>query len=177
MNTESITAIATTQTFRNPSGATPASSLPAVTTEPTIIATSREPLRIAGEQVYRLPPLSVPGADADIDTIRHSDSVLLFVDRAQHQQHDFALTPEVAGSVAQLCVRLDGIPFALELAAALLSRCSIDEINAGLRFRFDLLTEGSRTALPRQQTLRATLDWSFHLLSDEERKVLRRAWV
>src|SRR5205823_704641 len=75
--------------------------------EPAVLATSREPLRIGGEQVYRLPALSVPRADADIDSIRQSDSVLLFVDRAQHQQHDFAMTPEEAGSVAQLCIRLD----------------------------------------------------------------------
>ncbi|HTL50930.1 MAG TPA: winged helix-turn-helix domain-containing protein [Steroidobacteraceae bacterium] len=145
--------------------------------EPTILATSREPLRIAGEQLYRLQALSLPGASADFEDIRHSESVLLFVDRAQHMQHDFTLTPEAAPTVAQLCVRLDGIPMALELAAALASTSSIEDIDAGLQFRFDLLTQGSRTALPRQQTLRATLDWSFDLLSDEERQVLRRACV
>ena len=145
--------------------------------EPTILATSREPLRIGGEQVYRLQALSLPQAGADVESIRHAESVLLFVDRAQHELHDFALTPEVAGSVSELCVRLDGIPLALELAAALVSTCSISEINAGLRNHFNLKTEGSRTALPRQRTLHATLDWSFDLLSIQERKVLRRASV
>jgi tetratricopeptide (TPR) repeat protein len=109
-----------------------------------------------------------------VDSIRQSDAVLLFVDRAQHQQSDFALTPALAPAVAQLCIRLDGIPFALELAAALVYAHSIDEINARLNDRFNLLTDGSRTALPRQQTLRATLDWSHGLLSEAERKVLHR---
>jgi predicted ATPase len=145
--------------------------------EPTILATSREPLRIGGEQIYRLPTLSMPALDADAAAIRQSDSALLFVDRAQHQQHDFALTPELTSAVARLCIRLDGIPFALELAAALVPSYSIDEINARLDDRFNLLTEGNRTALPRQQTLRATLDWSFELLSDEEQKMLRRVSI
>jgi predicted ATPase/DNA-binding winged helix-turn-helix (wHTH) protein len=145
--------------------------------EPTILATSREPLRIGGEQVYRLPTLALPAADAEVESIRQSDSVLLFVDRAQHQQHDFALTPERASTVARLCVRLDGIPLALEFAAALVPTYSVDQIDARLDDRFNLLTQGSRTSLPRQQTLRATLDWSFELLSEEEQKVLRRASV
>lgn len=142
--------------------------------EPAILATSREPLHIGGEQVYRLPTLSLPDPAANMESIRQSDAVLLFVDRAQHQQHDFALTPALASTVAQVSIRLDGIPFALELAAALVHAYSIDEINARLDDRFNLLTEGSRTALPRQQTLRATLDWSHDLLSEPERKVLRR---
>ncbi len=142
--------------------------------EPTIIATSREPLRIGGEQIYRLPTLSLPDPAANAESIRQSDAVLLFVDRAQHQQPEFALTAALAPAVAQLCVRLDGIPFALELAAALVQAHSIDEINARLDDRFDLLMDGSRTALPRQQTLRATLDWSHGLLSAPERRVLRR---
>jgi predicted ATPase/DNA-binding winged helix-turn-helix (wHTH) protein len=142
--------------------------------EPTIIATSREPLRIGGEQIYRLPSLSLPDSAANVESIRQSDAVLLFVDRAQHQQPDFALSAALAPAVAQLCVRLDGIPFALELAAALVHVYSIDEINARLDDRFNLLLNGSRTALPRQQTLRATLDWSHGLLSEPERLVLRR---
>jgi len=142
--------------------------------EPTIIATSREPLRIGGEQIYRLPTLSLPDAAAGVESIRQSDAVLLFVDRAQHQQPEFALTAALAPAVAQLCIRLDGIPFALELAAALVHAHAIDEINARLDDRFNLLLDGSRTALPRQQTLRATLDWSHGLLSEPERRVLRR---
>src|SRR5205807_2262535 len=98
----------------------------------TILATSREPLRIGDEQVYRLSTLSVPDSDADSETIRQSDSVLLFVNRAQQQQHEFSLTPASARSVARLCARLDGIPFALELAAALVPTYTIDEINARL---------------------------------------------
>jgi predicted ATPase len=142
--------------------------------EPTIIATSREPLRIGGEQIYRLPTLSLPDPAANVESIRQADAVLLFVDRAQHQQPDFALSAALAPAVAQLCVRLDGIPFALELAAALVHAYSIDEINARLDDRFNLLLDGSRTALPRQQTLRATLDWSHDLLTESERRVLRR---
>jgi predicted ATPase/DNA-binding winged helix-turn-helix (wHTH) protein len=143
-------------------------------TEPAIIATSREPLRIGGEQVYRLPPLSLPDVAADVESIRQSDAVLLFVDRAQHQWPDFALTAALTPAVGQLCIRLDGIPFALELAAALVPMYSPEQIGARLDDRFDLLTGGSRTALPRQQTLRATLDWSHGLLSEAERRVLRR---
>lgn len=142
--------------------------------EPTIIATSREPLRIGGEQIYRLPTLSLPDPAASVESIRQADAVLLFVDRAQHQRPEFALTAALAPAVAQLCIRLDGIPFALELAAALVHTYSIDEINARLDDRFNLLLDGSRTALPRQQTLRATLDWSHGLLSQPERQVLRR---
>ncbi len=142
--------------------------------EPTIIATSREPLRIGGEQIYRLSTLSLPDSSANMESIRQSDSVMLFVDRAQHQRPEFALTAALTPAVAQLCIRLDGIPFALELAAALVHTHSIEEINARLDDRFNLLMDGSRTALPRQQTLRATLDWSYGLLSEPERRVLRR---
>jgi predicted ATPase/DNA-binding winged helix-turn-helix (wHTH) protein len=142
--------------------------------EPTIIATSREPLRISGEQIYRLPTLSLPDAVATVESVRRSDAVLLFVDRAQHQQPEFTLTLALAPAVGQLCIRLDGIPFALELAAALVPTYSLEQIIARLDDRFNLLTDGSRTALPRQQTLRATLDWSHGLLSDAERRVLRR---
>ena len=140
----------------------------------TIIATSREPLRIDGEQIYRLSTLSVPDPAASAELIGQSEAVLLFVDRALLQQHDFALTTVAAPLVAQVCVRLDGIPFAIELAAALMDAHSIEDINAGLDDRFRLLTEGNRTALPRQKTLRATLDWSHELLSQGERALLRR---
>jgi predicted ATPase len=145
--------------------------------EPTIVATSRESLRVPGEQIYRLPPLSLPGSDGAFESIRKSEAVQLFVDRAQHQQHDFALTVEGAAGVAELCVRLDGLPLALELAAAHVHTLAIDEINARLDDRFRLLTAGSRSALPRQKTLQGTLDWSFGLLSELERVVLRRIAV
>ena len=145
--------------------------------EPTIVATSREPLRIGGEQVLRLAALSLPDPAADANAMRDSEAVLLFVDRAQHQQPDFALTDALAPAVAQLCIRLDGIPFALELAASLVRTYSVSEINARLGDRFDLLAEGSRTAMPRQRTLRATLDWSYGLLGDDERKLLRRVAI
>ena len=145
--------------------------------EPTIIATSREPLRIEGEQIYRLSSLSLPDTTADLESLRRSEAVQLFVDRAQHQQQDFALTIDRAISVANLCRRLDGIPLALELAAAGLHSLSIEEIYSRLDDRFGLLTAGSRTALPRHQTLHATLDWSHDLLREAERKVLRRLAV
>jgi predicted ATPase len=144
---------------------------------PAIVATSREPLRVEGEQVYWLQPLPLPDARAHWDEIRKADAVALFVDRAQHQEPAFALSEAIADDVARLCVRLDGIPLALELAAPLVHSYSIDEINARLAHRFDALTVGRRTALPHQQTLRATLDWSYDVLSDGERKVLQRLSV
>ena len=142
--------------------------------EPTILATSREPLRVAGEQTYPLPTLSLPDPTASAEMMRSSEAVQLFVERAQRQQPDFGLTIDRAPAVAQLCIHLDGIPLALELAAARIRSLSIEQINARLDHRFRLLTSGTRTALPRQQTLRATLDWSFDLLAEQERTVLRR---
>ena len=103
-----------------------------------------------------------------------SEAVQLFIDRAQRQQPEFALTAAGASAVAQLCIHLDGIPLALELAAARIHALSVEQINARLDDRFKLLTEGSRTAMPRQQTLLGTLDWSHGLLAEQERKVLRR---
>jgi predicted ATPase/DNA-binding winged helix-turn-helix (wHTH) protein len=143
----------------------------------TIIATSREPLRTAGEQIYPMQPLSLPGSSTDAESVGRSEAVQLFVERAQRQLPDFALTAAQAPAVAELCIHLDGIPLALELAAARLRSLSIEQINARLNDRFKLLTSGTRTALPRQQTLRATLDWSYDLLTDGERAVLRRLAV
>jgi predicted ATPase/DNA-binding winged helix-turn-helix (wHTH) protein len=140
----------------------------------TIIATSREPLRVTGEQMYSLPTLSLPDPAADAETVGRSEAVRLFMERAQRQQPGFALTPARALVVAELCIHLDGIPLALELAAARIRSLSVEQIHARLDNRFRLLTSGGRTALPRQQTLRATLDWSFDLLVEEERVVLRR---
>ena len=140
----------------------------------TIIATSREALRVTGEQIYPLQPLSLPERDAVAEKMVRSEAVQLFVERARDQLPDFALTAERAPAVAALCVHLDGIPLALELAAARARSLSIDQINARLGDRFRLLTRGSRSALPHQQTLRATLDWSGDLLTEHERTVLRR---
>ncbi len=139
----------------------------------TIVATSREPLRVAGEQIYPLQPLSLPDPLRP-DTIIASEAVQLFVERAQRQQPGFDLTVAHAPHVAQLCIHLDGIPLALELAAARVRSLSVEQILARIGDRFRLLTAGSRIALPHQQTLRATFDWSFDFLAQDERTVLRR---
>jgi predicted ATPase/DNA-binding winged helix-turn-helix (wHTH) protein len=143
----------------------------------TIIATSREPLRVAGEQVYSLQPLSLPRLGSSIDAIQCSEAVQLLVERVRRQLLDFELTADRAPVVAELCIHLDGIPLALELAAARARSLSIEQINARLGNRFRLLTSGARGALPRQQTLRATFDWSYDLLAEDERIVLRRLAV
>jgi predicted ATPase len=141
---------------------------------PTIIATSREPLHVPGEPTYPLPTLSLPEPSAHAEAVARSEAVQLFVERVQRQLPDFALTAARAPAVAALCIHLDGIPLALELAAARVRSLSIEQINARLHDRFKLLTGGTRSALPRQQTLRATFDWSFDLLAEQERAVLRR---
>ncbi len=141
---------------------------------PTIIATSREPLQLSGEQTYSLPTLSLPDPAASVEMMGRSEAVQLFVERARRQQFDFELSAARAPTIAQVCIHLDGIPLALELAAARIRSLSIEQINARLDDRFRLLTGGPRAALPRQQTLRATLDWSFDLLTEHERTVLRR---
>jgi predicted ATPase len=140
----------------------------------TIIATSREPLDVAGEQTYPLQTLSLPEPSASAEAVGRSEAVQLFVERARRQLPDFELTAARAPAVAQLCIHLDGIPLALELAAARIRSLSIEQINARLHDRFKLLTGGNRMALPRQHTLRATLDWSYDLLAEDERTVLRR---
>jgi predicted ATPase/class 3 adenylate cyclase len=143
-----------------------------------ILATSREPLGIDGEHVYRVPSLSLPPGEAEgVDAIVVSDAVRLFLDRAQAQDPGFLLDEASAPLVASVCRRLDGIPLALELAAARLSSMSLQQVSDRLDQRFRLLTGGSRNAMPRQQTLQATVDWSFELLTDPEREVLRRLSV
>jgi len=143
-----------------------------------ILATSREPLGIDGEHVYRVPSLSLPRAEAEgADDIAASDAVRLFVQRAQVQDPGFVLDDASALLVASVCRRLDGIPLALELAAARLSSMSLQQVGDRLDQRFRLLTGGSRNAMPRQQTLQATVDWSFGLLTTPERDVLRRLSV
>ena len=142
------------------------------------LVTSREPLGIGGERVYRVPSLSLPTADADsAEDLAGSDAVLLFAERARAHQPDFVIDEQAAPLAATICRRLDGIPLALELAAARLSSMSLEQIAARLDQRFRLLTGGSRNAMPRQQTLQATVDWSFSLLTQPERNVLTRLSV
>ena len=144
----------------------------------SLLVTSREPLGIGGEHVFRVPPLAVPPADlAAPGRLAAFESVQLFTERAVMYRRGFALDAANAAAVAALCVRLDGIPLALELAAARLGSLSVPEISSRLDQRFRLLTGGSRTALPRHQTLRALIDWSYDLLNPEEQIVLDRLSV
>jgi predicted ATPase len=143
----------------------------------SILATSREPLGIPGEQVFRVPSLSVPATSGTNGDASTSEAVQLFIDRARQQVPDFEPTGQIAVAMASICRQLDGIPLALELAAASLRRLSAVEIAERLDNRFRLLTGGSRTAMPRQQTLRATVDWSFELLNSAEQRTLSRLSV
>jgi predicted ATPase/class 3 adenylate cyclase len=143
-----------------------------------VLATSREPLGIDGEHVYRVPSLSLPPGEVDaVDDVAASDAVRLFVDRARAHDSAFVLDDPAAPLVALVCRRLDGIPLALELAAARLSSMSLQQVSDRLDQRFRLLTGGSRNAMPRQQTLQAAVDWSFGLLSRPERATLTRLSV
>ena len=143
-----------------------------------VLATSREPLGIEGERVYRVPSLSLPPGEVDTaDDVAASDAVRLFVDRARAHDPGFVLDDPAAPLVASVCRRLDGIPLALELAAARLSSMSLQQISERLDQRFRLLTGGSRNAMPRQQTLQAAVDWSFGLLTQPERETARRLSV
>ena len=143
-----------------------------------LLVTSREPLGVGGEHVFRLGSLAVPPADlAAPDRLAAVESVQLFVQRAAMYRQDFALDEANAAAVAAVCVRLDGIPLALELAAARLGSLSVSEISSRLDQRFRLLTGGSRTAPSRHQTLRALIDWSYDLLNPAERIVADRLSV
>jgi predicted ATPase/class 3 adenylate cyclase len=144
-----------------------------------ILASSREPIRVAGETTYPVPALGVPPAPRtlDPDTLNNYESIGLFVDRAVAVAPDFQLTRDNAAAIVDICRRLDGIPLAIELAAARVRVLSVDNIAARLGDRFRLLTRGDRTALPRQQTLRALIDWSYDLLTEGERALLRRLGV
>ncbi len=144
-----------------------------------VIATSREPLAIQGEQVYRVPSLSTPDPKKkeSLEVLNQYEAVRLFIDRAVLAQPAFQVTNENAPAVAQICHRLDGIPLALELAAARVRAMPVETIASRLDDRFRLLTGGSRTALPRQQTLRAAIDWSYGLLDEKEKTLLRRLSV
>ena len=141
-----------------------------------ILVTGREALFIGGETTLQIPSLSLPGK-ATPDAVANSEAVQLFLARAQAVRPDFALTPDNAPALAEVVRRLDGIPLALELAAARLRMMSVEQIAARLNDRFRLLTGGRRTALPRQQTLQALIDWSWNLLDEREHVLLRRLSV
>jgi predicted ATPase/class 3 adenylate cyclase/DNA-binding CsgD family transcriptional regulator len=143
-----------------------------------LLVTSREPLGISGERVFLAPGLAVPPAGlAAPDQLAAFESVQLFAEHASMYRRGFIVDDANAAAVAAICVRLDGIPLALELAAARLGSLSVPEISARLDQRFTLLTTGNRTALPRHQTLRALIDWSYDLLSAGERIVFERLSV
>jgi predicted ATPase len=144
-----------------------------------ILATSREALRIAGEIPYRVPSLDVPKPDnkAGIDALANVESMQLFIERAEAILPGFAIGAENVIGIAQICQRLDGIPLAIELAAALVNMLTVEQILKRLDDRFNILTRGSRATLPRHQTLRATIEWSYDLLSELERILFRRLAV
>jgi len=143
----------------------------------TLLATSREPLGIDGELVHRVPSLVTPADGDDADAIVNTEAVRLFADRATQQGIPLAWDERTAGVVGRICRRLDGIPLAIELAAARLRVMPVAELDARLDRRLSLLTGGSRAALPRQRTLRALVDWSWELLNAAERQVLARLSV
>jgi predicted ATPase/DNA-binding CsgD family transcriptional regulator len=142
-----------------------------------LLATSREPLGIDGERVYRIPSMATPADGDDAGAIRASEAVRLFEDRAAAQGVRLDWDEPAAAVTGRICRRLDGIPLAIELAAARLRVMSAAALEARLNERFALLTGGSRAALPRQRTLRAMVDWSWELLNPHERAVLARLSV
>ena len=143
-----------------------------------VIATSREPLRVAAEVVWQVPPLGLPPANQhSLDRLRGYDSIRLFSERASAAAPSFVLGPANIDSVAAICRALDGLPLAIELAAAWVRVLSVEQIAARLDHRLALLTSGDRTVPARQQTLRATFDWSYDLLSEPEQILLARLSV
>ncbi len=152
-----------------------------------ILATSRQSLGVPGEVAWRVPTLSVtptdspgvgpPAAEALRSLLLSSEANQLFIERAREVEPGFQPTPTELATIAQLCRRLDGIPLAIELAAPRVRAMSVEQLATRLDDRFRLLTGGSRVALPQHQTLRATMDWSYHLLSPEEQQMLSRLSV
>jgi predicted ATPase/DNA-binding SARP family transcriptional activator len=142
----------------------------------SILATSREALRVSGEVTYRLPSLGIPNPDIEpaIDTVVKTESVRLFTARAAIASPGFAISQQNALAIAQICQRLDGIPLAIELAAARTNVLTVEQTLKRLDDQFTLLTSGLRSALPRHQTLRATIDWSYKLLSKQEQLLFGR---
>jgi predicted ATPase/DNA-binding winged helix-turn-helix (wHTH) protein len=143
----------------------------------TILATSREILKIEGEYVYRVPPLDVPSPDEEPGNILSHSAVQLFIATTTALHSDFSPNGENLATIAAICRRLDGIPLAIDLAATRVATLGLQEVAAGLDNRLGMLTGGRRTALPRHQTMRATLDWSYELLPEPERLVMRRLAV
>jgi len=144
-----------------------------------ILASSLEALGVAGEQTYRVPSLSLPDRNhrQTAETLSACESARLFINRALLVRTGFHVTDQNAPALASICCHLDGIPLAIELAAARVRTLSVEEIEGKLDQRFRLLTEGSRTALPRHQTLRALIDWSYELLNAPEQRLLQRLSV
>jgi predicted ATPase/DNA-binding NarL/FixJ family response regulator len=145
-----------------------------------VIATSREPLRVRGETVWRVPPLALPApaaAELGAGELARHEAIRLFADRAAAVRPGFALDAGNSAAVLRLCRMLDGMPLAIELAAARVGALSVEQIAARLGDRFQLLASGDRTAPPRQQTLRAAVDWSYELLTEPEQVLLRRLAV
>lgn len=147
--------------------------------EMRVLATSREPLAIAGETVLSVPALSLPasGETTALASLAQCEAAQLFIDRAARVSPGFTATAKNASAIAQICQRLDGIPLAIELAAARVKLLRIETLAARLDDRFNLLTTGGRTALPRHQTLRAAIDWSYDLLPEDTRILFRRVSV
>jgi predicted ATPase/DNA-binding SARP family transcriptional activator len=149
-----------------------------------LLATSREPLGVGGEVLWRVPPLSLPDqtdgepdGESALESLVRYEAVRLFVDRARLRLLDFKLTQENAGAVLRVCRKLDGIPLAIELATARMGALAVEQVAQRLDISLDLLKGASRTAAPRQQTLRATLDWSYDLLSEIEQALFLRLSV
>ncbi len=144
-----------------------------------VLATSRAALGVAGETSWRVPSLSLPAERTlePVEALAQSDAVRLFIERALKVRPNFAVTNDNAPAVAGICHALDGIALAIELAAARVRLMAVEEIEAALTDRFHLLTGGTHSALPRQQTLRASVDWSYELLGEDERTLLRRLAV
>ena len=142
-----------------------------------VLASSRDYLRIAGEMAYQVPTLSVPKKESSFEALAQHEAVRLFIDRAAASMRGFGLTAQNAAAVADICYCLDGIPLAIELAAARVRALSVQAIAARLTDRFRLLVTGDQTVLPRQRTLRALIDWSYDLLSEQERTLFQRLAV
>lgn len=144
-----------------------------------ILGTSREALNVAGESVWIVPPMWLPSPQrrAWPDELAQYDAIALFVERAAAARPDFTLNPDNAADIAQVCQRLDGMPLAIELAAARVDALSVSDIAARLNDRFRLLASHSRTTAPRHRTLQAAIDWSYDLLSEQERVLFRRLAV
>ena len=144
-----------------------------------VIATSREPLQLPGERVVPVPPLELPAAgdEQPISRLLQNEAVMLFTERAVSTSGSFELTASNRSAVVALCRRLDGLPLAIELAAVRMRVLTVEQILERLTDRFALLTGGGRAALPRQQTLRTTIDWSHDLLTVPEQQLLRRLCV